>query len=467
MVGEDSPRLEAMLEVNGVSVALDEAFADTFAMRGAFDPVVVIGDAGAPHSRIAEEPRLDSLRAEQSALASEIQVLERELASLWAAGPEPAVAAPGWAPLVALLDEALTVRDPSIDVSDLAERLDRLAQAPGTSTRDRTDALEQLLGECKEAIAAVRAPVVVSPPVDPTRAAAVEEVREAMLTLAAEARPGRRQRQRMERLRETESRLLAELGHPTYLSLLGAIAAGPTSVDVESRRSARESVLVELESFLAERLSDSLGANRDRLMSEAATALGELPANLEGRDPRLLAARLRATPRGDLSRAVRLAAALEREMALDTTVARTPEEVLHLARARIAEPSSTWVPAGEPGRERMESRRSELADRLAEVSDVLASRERAATVDLRDVASEGLDLAGLVHSARSVSVVGAMPLLLIESARGASGGAAPVLPDPLTVAAVSAVAQLLWVTDRVEVAEAVSALGEVAEVIEV
>ena len=281
-------------------------------------------------------------------------------------------------------------------------------------------ALEQLLAECRQALDAVRAPAPRAPGFDPPRLAAVEQVREEMLSVAT-ARPGRRQRQRLEQLRATEARLLAELGQPTYVSLLAALASGTSAERSDSHRRAREAVLVELESFLIERLADIMGGGaRHRLMADAAAALGEPAADLEGRNPRLVAARLRALPRGDLTDAVRVAAALERELGMDTTVARTPAQVLELARAHLStqgEPS--WELGGRDDRtERLEQRRRDLSSRLSEVTEALAARERAAAVDLREASGAGraVDLAGAVHGARSVSVVGAMPLLLLESA---------------------------------------------------
>jgi hypothetical protein len=199
--------------------------------------------------------------------------------------------------------------------------------------------------------------------------------------------------------------------------------------------------------------------------------LGEPAADLEGRNPRLVAARLRALPQGDLTDAVRVAAALEREIGMDTTVARTPAQVLELARARLsAQAGRPWELGGHDDRtERLEQRRRDLASRLSEVTAALAARERAATVDLREESGAGgvVDLAGAVHGARSISVVGAMPLLLLESARRPAAGAGVDLPDPLTVAAMSAVTQLVWVTDRPEVAVAAAGLGDLAEVIQV
>ncbi len=460
LVGQDASRLEVVVEVNGVTVVLDGAFADTFATRDAIDPVVVLGDPAPAGPQLQEETRLDPLRAEQRTLAGELDVIDREMAS-----------APSWEPLVGLLEESLSARaDSGAEVLELAERLEQLAE-PVPSHRERTAALEQLLGECRQAIDAVRTPTLARPAVDPTRLAAIEQVREEMLAAAAHDRPGRRQRQRLEQLRATEARLLAELGQPSYVSLLAALAATSSQGGGDPQRRARESVLVELESFLLERLGDSTGgATRQRLLAEAATVLGESALDLEGRDPRLVAARLRVLPRGDLTDALRVAAALERELGLDTTVARTPEQVLELARAHLVQRTPRWELGGRAdGSDQMQRRRRELASRLAEVSDALASRERAAAVDLRDdpPAADGLDLAGVVHGARSVSVVGAMPLLLMESPRRLLAEATATLPEPLTVAAMSAVTQLVWVTDRSEVASAVTGLGDLAEVIRV
>lgn len=460
LVGQDAGRLEAVLEVNGVTVTLDDAFSDTFATRGAIDPVVVVGEPMPVALPLQEESRLDPLRAEQRSLAGELEVLEREVAST-----------PSWEPLVELLEESLATRgDGGVDALELADRLEQLAE-PGSSDRERMAALEQLLGECRQAIDAVRNPSPPAPVVDPTRVAALEQVREEMLAIAAIDRPGRRQRQRLEQLRATEARLLAELGQPTYVSLLAALAAGTPRSGSDPQRRAREAVLLELESFLLEQLADSLGGTtRQRLMAEAAAALGEPAVNLDGRDPRLVAARLRALPRGDLTDALRVAAALERELGLDTTVARTPEQVLEMARVHLAKRTPRWELGGRAdGDEHLERRRQQLESRLAEVSDALEARERAAAVDLRDGASvwEGLDLAGVVHGARSVSVVGAMPLLLMESARRPLTDGPVAVPEPLTVAAMSAVTQLVWVTDRPEVASAVAGLGDLAEVIQV
>jgi hypothetical protein len=254
------------------------------------------------------------------------------------------------------------------------------------------------------------------------------------------------------------------------VSLLAALAAGTSTGRSDPQRRAREAVLVELESFLIERLSDSLGGGaRYVLMADAAAALGEPAASLEGRNPRLVAARLRALPQGDLTDAVRVAAALERELGMDTTVARTPAQVLEMARASLAaQREPAWELGGrDDGTQRLEQRRRDLASRLAEVTEALAARERAAAVDLRETAAgEAVDLAGSVHGARSISVVGAMPLLLLESARRPAVQGVD-LPDPLTVAAMSAVTQLVWVTDRPEVAAAATGLGDLVEVIQV
>jgi hypothetical protein len=471
LVGDGASRLEAVAEVNGVTVTIDEAFADTFATRGTVDPVLVIGDPAPAGSPEQEEARLDPLRAEQRSLAGEMEVVQRELGAVPGVAALGGAAEPSWAPLVELLAESLSVPgDAAADTIELAERLDQLGE-PAWADRERVAALEQLLAECRQALDAVRAPAPRAPGFDPARLAAVEQVREEMLSVAT-ARPGRRQRQRLEQLRATEARLLAELGQPTYVSLLAALASGTSAERSDSHRRAREAVLVELESFLIERLADIMGGGaRHRLMADAATALGEPAADLEGRNPRLVAARLRALPRGDLTDAVRVAAALERELGMDTTVARTPAQVLELARAHLStqgEPS--WELGGRDDRtERLEQRRRDLSSRLSEVTEALAARERAAAVDLREASGAGraVDLAGAVHGARSVSVVGAMPLLLLESARGPAAGAEAGLPDPLTVAAMSAVTQRVWVTDRPEVAAAAVGLGDLAEVIQV
>jgi hypothetical protein len=472
LVGDGASRLEAVAEVNGVTVTVDDAFADTFATRGTLDPVLVIGDPAPAGPRDQEENRLDPLRAEQRSLAGEMEVVQRELGMPPAGTAATGVGAlPSWAPLVDVLAESLSARGGAMaDTMELADRLDQLA-GPEHADRERVEALEQLLAECRQALDAVRAPAPSAPVFDPTRLAALEQVREEMLSVAT-ARPGRRQRQRLEQLRATEARLLAELGQPSYVSLLAALATGTSPGRSDPLRRAREAVLVELESFLVERLADSLGGGaRHRLMADAAAALGEPAADLEGRNPRLVAARLRALPQGDLTDAVRVAAALEREIGMDTTVARTPAQVLELARARLsAQQERPWELGGRDDRtERLEQRRRDLASRLSEVTEALAARERAAAVELREASGAGevVDLAGAVHGARSISVVGAMPLLLLESARRPAAGAGVDLPDPLTVAAMSAVTQLVWVTDRPEVAVAAAGLGDLAEVIQV
>lgn len=532
LVGGEPGGLEARVELNGIEVSLDGSFASVFGTLDAIDPVLVRGGApepapaGAPLLRTGGEDALDRLRVEKRFLGGELEVVTREIAAEHAdrAHP-PGPAAPAadalagvrsdartsgaaWEAALEALEEALGPEEAFSDdeeLFELAEQLDRLDPAEG-SGRERTAALEQLLAECRQAREALRKPPASSSLPDPARLGVLEGVRDEMLALAAGPKLGRRQRQRLEDLRETEARLLAELGHPTYVSLLSAVASagGVAAADTDPRIRARESVLVELEQILVEKMAESVsGARRERLMVRAAELLGESTRDLDRRDPRLLADRIRALrrPQADMTWAVRLAAQVERGLGLDPSVPRTPRQVLEAARSELR---SDGAPRGGWGRQaghlaELRNRERELSARLTEVSEALDARERAAAVaargvgaadvpvDLRDRregpaapggglfgaphhavdSSPAPDLAASVQAARSISVVGPMPLFLLEAANpGPVAGAAP-LPEPLTVAAMSAVTQIVWVSDREEVAEAVEALGSLASVIRV
>ena len=589
LVGAGPPALEAIAEIDGVSVPVDATFADTFATRATVDPIIAVplraeppsaGAVDAVATDLGSAARLATLRAEQRAVSGELTLVGRALRVERSSGDvmqpaeldrrrrrveeliaaaerdraqpdrtQPRIAQPGvgTAPparddvheLAGALRRALE-QNAGTDSHELARRLDDLADRRATG-RARERALEQLIGECRTALASAQQMLAhdLAPELDSSRLAAVEEVREEMLDLASHPGvPSRRQRRRLEELRATESRLLAEFGHATYVSLLvtraGSGSGGGLDAAVRAQTESRIALLEELEEFWAVQ-QDRLDSDRreeGRLMAEAAAVLGESAATGRARSPKLVAARLRSAPPirlGAENPEVRLVAAqLERTLGLDPRAQRTAADVLSVAEATLRSPSVAARPLAEPfipgpvegggggaatdgGAEadlreaerlvaegvargerirELEQMEQELAGRLQSVDDRIGSLERASAVlaggepggtaggvgvDLRtggvSVMSSGVPtppwaLAEELAARRSVSIVGALPVLLEEPVPEGRVNALEGV-DPLSVVAMSATNQIVWLTERGEVAAAMERVGDMASVIRI
>ncbi len=521
------PGLEALMELNGMTVPLDPAFAETYSLTAAPAAVLVVpgpgveGADGPDVPEYANAERISSLRAQQRAAQSELTLVARALeqershsASKWSGRsvPDPASTA---GPAERGVDQSMA------NVRELADQLamelaERGGSRPGevaellegiadrrASSRGRAAALAQLMAECQVAIESAQA--AMHDTAHPSgsaladAAAEVEAVRGEMLRIAFEENMTRRQRRRLADLRSTERRLLAGLGHTSYSDLLASRAAEPDPAPRPDggATSARLELLLELQDFWHQRQQQAAvdSEHEVALLAEGAALVGDSVGAGMNADPRLMAARLRAVlpgRSGANAPADLTATRLSVELGLDPGSRYTPREILEVAEAeleaaeRSASPASSQPPRSRVGsgiggdRERvidLQKLEADLEARLRQVGERLAALERAANlaqpdsragVDLRSggvsVVPDAADwsLVREIESRRPQPHVGTVPVLVMEPDQGPN---ALDQVDPLDVVALGATTQIVWITDRPEVIDAIQAVGNLGSVI--
>ena len=523
------PGLEALVDINGVTVPLDPAFPATYGLEGATSAVLDVPGGPAATSDVgsgfSNSSRIATLGAEERAVQHELALVKRALSEergSVASGspashggsigsPTPGRDRPTSEEVRDLVERLrpLVVGQRSGDAAQLADRLDELGgrQVGG---RDRGRALAQLMTECDAAVNSAEQAldrVVSDESASVPTVVEIARLRDEMLEIAAHDNISRRQRRRLAELRSTEQTMLAELGHSSYAALVasGSTDPEPGSAERQGQTTARLDLLAELREFWRQR-QDQLAADvqeEERLLTEAARLLGDERPAARLRSPRLAAARLRAvSPREPApdSMAQRVAARLADALELDPRQELDPPQILELAESWLEDggAASEFPPAGPvsnvPPRvhtadvgsrqriQELQDLEAELTHRLRAISERLGSLERASEGPLSGAATglAGVDqrvgvppgsfdpgswsLAEEIELRRSQWNVSGLPILVMEPTTGGS-----VLDhiDPLSVVALGATTQIVWITDRPEVAAAVAEVGDLAAIIRV
>ena len=495
-----APGLEALVEVDGTTVPLDESFAATFELLGAAPCVVdvpaaagsAVGAFAAEASPSAvshgNEASLARLHRRRDALSAELNVARRALdeerallasRSMGDRGPSRAPSGHSNAGVRELVDQLAAALEAPVptDPLELADRLDSLSRR-SSATAARDAALGQLMAECRVAIDSVQAVLTGQVGGSDDRLAVLAEldrVRDEMVD-AARGTLTRRARRRLADLQHRESELLAATGHRSYRDLSADVRSGraPGGDDMQLAQ-ARLELLHELEAFWSERreLASADRAEEAELIGQAAELLGEPPGVVLS--PRLAAVKLRARisrPAGTRSTVRVIAGRLATELGYDSAEDLTPRELLEIAEAELEVADSTGSerpgPTSSPGGSRLDELeateqrlRGEL-DHLAVRLDALGRAESVPGVEPQAAPAGDWSLAAELEALGSPPKVGSLPALIIEpqGIENALGGV-----DVPSVVALASRRQLIWVTDRPEVVEGVEMLGSMGSTI--
>ncbi len=522
------PALEALIDLGDTTVPLDVAFSSTYGLERAPSAVLEVPRIDGHPTRVPSKApstlgtpeftnsaRIAALRAEKRAVRSELTLVGRALAEeradprdrgastkrgrqsrvdeLFGASTRTGTShlQPSPRSVGNLSDrlELLLERQPRDEALELADRLEQLDRRREESP-DRDRALVQLMAECRSAIESTNRALEGAHPGASEGSGGfgeIERIREEMLRIASQNRMSRRQRHQLNELRRRGQAILGELGYASYGELLASRGSDDREIGPgEGQTAARLELLMELQDFWRERL-EQIQSEDDEvtdLLERSTRMLGESglgrPSSL-----RMVARRLRRFAERNPDRPEeidRLAGSLADTLGIDSSAGLDPHELLEAARAETStEQSGT---AASPTADRiheLEELEMDLARRLELVGERLDALERASEVPLEQpVPDSGGNLDPRVgdtsvtpgswalprelDARRGLEHVGSLPVLLLEH----SAGSAIADMDPLSVVALGASNQIVWVSDRGDVLSAIEAAGaEFATVIAV
>jgi hypothetical protein len=477
IVGGVDPPLEALVDLEGATVALDAGFAAATGLVGAPSPVVVVpGPAGPPgtgstagheEGHVAgpgRESCLDELTvrlrvalAGEGAVHKEAEHLADALEAVAGGRSHARARNQALRDLLAECRQALDAARAALAAEPVGRATVTAASGPdvvGTGAPGRPGGATPGVGRPAAGApavtggAAVPADVPADAPAD--RVEEIQRMRREMTDVLG--RPGplnRRERARLRELRRTKAEALAALGHPNHASLAAALGlpvdddpadpgraredepAGPhragasadgdtgaTSAIPQGREltAARAVLLEELERHWLARLEEMAGLAREEaaLLARAGELLGDPDSQVRS-NPRVVAARLRGLtgPPADHAEVEDITRRLAVELGLDPSAHPSPEDVL---AAATTEAGARWS---------------------------LASELRRRAI------------------APAVPTAGRLPLLLVDLEEPSAAAGL----DPRTVADLAAGRQVVWVTRRAEVADVAEQMGERARVI--
>lgn len=458
LTGAASSGLDALLDVDGSTVALDAGFAPRHGLDGIAPPVVEVPagrdplTTGAARSLAIFDPsdqRIADLAANERRLSSELELTRRELLrEREREAPDdqhPPVGRDGAdlhpADVAVMCDRLreLLAMDQPADALRMAERLEEVGRRRVYRIH-REEALGQLIEECRAA--------------ERSAQDYLDSIADSPRAFGSPDESG-------------------GASQPEHLSVEERLEVGAR----EAHTIARLDLLEELSGFWKGRLEElktdvtagiELLADANALLASA----GELPSG----SLRDAAARLREQARRwdyDETTVDELVESLAAYLGSDPT-RRAPEELLVEAERRLANGAVTER-QGDPWRARddqrlveLEATEHRLTDRLNAARAELVALERgrdatrpnpfgsAGTASTR-APQDGWSFANAVTRARTVPGVGILPVLLLEAPYDTR---AMSWVDPLAVASMGIAGQVVWLTDRPEVLSALRSLGE-------